>query len=158
MTDDDAPLESDNVAALHPSLSHRHTRTHTPTLFTCIAKLNVMNSHTGRRPANAAPTAMPVNPASVIGVSLTRSGPYFCSRPRVILFYFVFVCFLLGCWVVWLCVVSVRERVRGGRGRCQPFGCFEIWHRRPASRSAQSSSKQRRRRRRTLYAPWYSAT
>jgi hypothetical protein len=29
----------------------------------CIAKLKVMNSHTGRAPAKALPTAMPVKPA-----------------------------------------------------------------------------------------------
>ena len=32
---------------------------------------HVMNSQTGFRPANAAPTAKPANPDSVIGVSIT---------------------------------------------------------------------------------------
>jgi hypothetical protein len=31
----------------------------------CMAKLKVMNSHTGFTPANAEPTAMPVKPACV---------------------------------------------------------------------------------------------
>ena len=83
-----------HTRALHPShpphdththTQHTHTHTHpthtvahpTQPQRACIAKLNVMNSHTGRRPANAAPTAMPVKPASVMGVSLTRSAPYF---------------------------------------------------------------------------------
>lgn len=50
----------------------------------CMAKLNVMNSHTGLRPAKAEPTAIPQKPASVMGVSFTRSAPYFCSNPLVI--------------------------------------------------------------------------
>lgn len=39
---------------------------------TCIAKLKVMNSQTGLRPAKAAPTAIPQNPASVIAVVSER--------------------------------------------------------------------------------------
>ena len=41
------------------------------------------NSTTGRRPVSAAPTAMPMNPASEMGVSHTRSGPNSSSRPAV---------------------------------------------------------------------------
>jgi hypothetical protein len=48
----------------------------------CIEKLNVMNSQTGLRPAIAAPTAIPVKPISVIGVSITRLSPYFFHSPR----------------------------------------------------------------------------
>ena len=42
---------------------------------TCMLKLNVINSHMGLNPAKAAPTASPANPDSVIGVSITLSGP-----------------------------------------------------------------------------------
>ena len=51
----------------------------------CMAKLNVMNSTIGFRPFSAAPTAMPVKPCSVIGVSITRFGPNSSSRPWLIL-------------------------------------------------------------------------
>ena len=44
-------------------------------------KLKVIHSTIGRRPAMAAPMPMPVNPSSEIGVSMTRSGPYFSSSP-----------------------------------------------------------------------------
>jgi hypothetical protein len=47
-----------------------------------MAKLNVMNSHTGRRPANAAPTAMPQNPASVIAGWGLAGSAAFASRAR----------------------------------------------------------------------------
>ncbi len=40
-----------------------------------------MMSTTGRRPAMAAPTARPVNPASEIGVSTTRSLPNSSNSP-----------------------------------------------------------------------------
>src|SRR5579872_1921358 len=40
-----------------------------------------MMSTTGRRPVMAAPTPMPVNPASEMGVSSTRSGPNSSTRP-----------------------------------------------------------------------------
>eukprot|EP00959_Pyramimonas_sp_CCMP1952_P252222 5270071-Pyramimonas_sp.AAC.1 len=53
-------------------------------LPTCMAKLKVMNSTMGLSPAKAEPTPMPVNPASVMGVSYTRAGPNFWSSPRVI--------------------------------------------------------------------------
>lgn len=43
----------------------------------CSEKLNVMNSKTGRRSLYAAPVASPVNPISVIGVSITLCSPYF---------------------------------------------------------------------------------
>ena len=46
-----------------------------------MEKLYVMNSQIGRRPANAAPTAIPVKPLSVIGVSRTLFSPYFFNRP-----------------------------------------------------------------------------
>ena len=52
----------------------------------CIEKLNVINSTTGLRPIIAAPHARPVKPASVMGVSLTRSAPKRCNRPFVILY------------------------------------------------------------------------
>ncbi len=42
-----------------------------------------MISTTGRRPVTAAPKAAPVSASSEIGVSNTRSGPCFSSRPRV---------------------------------------------------------------------------
>jgi hypothetical protein len=48
----------------------------------CMEKLKVMNSQMGRRPAMAAPTAIPVKPISVIGVSMTRLSPYFFHNPR----------------------------------------------------------------------------
>lgn len=51
---------------------------------TCMAKLKVMNSTMGLRPAMAEPTPKPAKPASVMGVSRTRWGPNFCSSPRVI--------------------------------------------------------------------------
>ncbi len=51
----------------------------------CMAKLNVMNSTIGFSPLMAAPTAMPVKPCSVIGVSMTRRGPNSSSRPWLIL-------------------------------------------------------------------------
>src|SRR5579863_4741198 len=41
-----------------------------------------MISTTGRSPVIAAPTAMPVNPASEIGVSLTRSFPNSSTSPE----------------------------------------------------------------------------
>jgi hypothetical protein len=37
----------------------------------CMEKLKVMNSHTGRSPAKALPTAMPVKPAWWLAVSNT---------------------------------------------------------------------------------------
>jgi hypothetical protein len=36
----------------------------------CMAKFQVMNSTMGRKPRYAAPTAKPVNPASVMGLLL----------------------------------------------------------------------------------------
>ncbi len=42
-------------------------------------------SMTGRGPAMAAPAPMPVKPASLSGVSMTRSGPNWASRPSVTL-------------------------------------------------------------------------
>lgn len=48
----------------------------------CMEKLKVMNSQIGRKPAIAAPTAIPAKPISVIGVSTTRWSPYFFQRPR----------------------------------------------------------------------------
>ena len=51
----------------------------------CMEKLNVMNSTIGLRPFSAAPTAMPVKPCSVIGVSMTRLAPNSSSRPWLIL-------------------------------------------------------------------------
>ena len=44
-------------------------------------KLIDISSTTGRRPATAAPTPAPTKAASDIGVSRTRSGPYFSSKP-----------------------------------------------------------------------------
>src|SRR5579871_4198866 len=41
----------------------------------CMAKLKVMNSTIGLRPAIAVPTPSPANPCSVMGVSITRVGP-----------------------------------------------------------------------------------
>ena len=48
-------------------------------------KENVMNSIMGRRPAIAAPTPRPANPASAMGASITRLGPNFSSSPWLIL-------------------------------------------------------------------------
>ena len=48
----------------------------------CMEKLNVMNSTIGLSPAIAAPAAMPANPASVMGVSITRLAPNLSSSPR----------------------------------------------------------------------------
>ena len=49
------------------------------------AKFHVMNSITGRSPSIAAPTPMPANPSSAMGVSTTRVGPNSSSRPRLTL-------------------------------------------------------------------------
>jgi hypothetical protein len=46
----------------------------------CMAKLKVMNSTMGFRPAKAAPTPMPAKPCSVIGVSTTRFGAEFLQQ------------------------------------------------------------------------------
>ena len=51
----------------------------------CIEKLKVMNSTIGFSPVIAAPTAMPVKPCSVIGMSITRRGPNSSSSPWLIL-------------------------------------------------------------------------
>ena len=51
----------------------------------CMAKLKVMNSTIGLRPAIAAPTPTPAKPCSVIGVSITRLAPNSCSKPCVTL-------------------------------------------------------------------------
>lgn len=48
---------------------------------TCIAKFHVINSMIGRVPAKAAPTPIPANPASVIGVSQIRLAPCFSYSP-----------------------------------------------------------------------------
>ena len=48
---------------------------------TCMEKLNVMNSQIGFNPAKAAPTAIPANPISVIGVSMTLLAPNLSSNP-----------------------------------------------------------------------------
>ena len=45
------------------------------------AKFHVMNSMIGRSPTIAAPTPMPANPSSVIGVSTTRIGPNSARSP-----------------------------------------------------------------------------
>ena len=42
-----------------------------------------ISSAIGRMPASAAPVAAPMNAVSEIGVSITRSGPNFASRPSV---------------------------------------------------------------------------
>src|ERR1035441_2335486 len=47
-----------------------------------VMKSPNMMSTTGRRPVIAAPTAIPVNPASEIGVSSTRSLPNSSSKPE----------------------------------------------------------------------------
>jgi hypothetical protein len=44
-------------------------------------KLKVMYSTMGRRPTMAAPMETPVNPLSVMGVSMTRRGPKRSSMP-----------------------------------------------------------------------------
>jgi hypothetical protein len=53
--------------------------------MTSMAKSMKRISTTGRQPTKAAPTAMPVKDASAMGVSTTRRGPYFCTRPSVTL-------------------------------------------------------------------------
>ena len=50
-----------------------------------MAKSTNRISTTGRQPTRAAPTPMPVNEASAIGVSTTRRGPYVASSPSVTL-------------------------------------------------------------------------
>lgn len=47
--------------------------------------LKVMNSQMGLKPLSAAPTAKPVKPASVMGVSITLRSPNLSKRPFVIL-------------------------------------------------------------------------
>src|ERR1700758_262368 len=47
-----------------------------------VRKTPNMMSTTGRRPVIAAPTPMPVKPASEIGVSSTRSAPNSSTRPE----------------------------------------------------------------------------
>ena len=49
------------------------------------AKFHVMNSMTGRNPPIAAPTPIPANPSSAIGVSTIRLGPNSSSNPRLTL-------------------------------------------------------------------------
>src|SRR5712692_10132377 len=49
--------------------------------MTRVRKSPNMMSTTGRRPVMAAPSAMPVKPASEIGVSMTRSGPNSWTSP-----------------------------------------------------------------------------
>lgn len=51
-----------------------------------ISKLCSVSLTTGCKPANAAPTAKPQNPASVMGVSMTLLGPNRSSRPFVTLY------------------------------------------------------------------------
>src|SRR5690349_8530945 len=46
-----------------------------------VMKSPNMMSTTGRRPVMAAPTAIPVKPASEMGVSRTRSGPNSSTKP-----------------------------------------------------------------------------
>ena len=48
-------------------------------------KLIVMISTTGRRPIIAAPMPAPTKPSSEMGVSRTRSAPYFSHSPAVTL-------------------------------------------------------------------------
>jgi hypothetical protein len=48
-----------------------------------MAKFIVIISTIGRRPSMAIPTAVPAIPASAMGVSMTRFGPYFLSMPAV---------------------------------------------------------------------------
>lgn len=43
-----------------------------------------MNSHTGLKPLNAAPTHKPANPASVMGVSITRFSPAKYKKATII--------------------------------------------------------------------------
>lgn len=50
------------------------------------AKFHVMNYTIGFNPIKEAPTASPVKPAYVIGVSLTLSSPYLSTSPLVILY------------------------------------------------------------------------
>src|SRR5579863_2217443 len=50
-------------------------------MVSVIKSPNIMST-TGRRPVIAAPTARPVNPASEIGVSTTRSVPNSSTRPE----------------------------------------------------------------------------
>src|ERR1017187_8868250 len=47
-----------------------------------VMKSPNMISTTGRMPVMAAPTAIPVKPASEIGVSITRRTPNSCTRPE----------------------------------------------------------------------------
>ena len=54
----------------------------------CMAKLKVMNSQTGCRPASAAPTVRPQKPDSVMGESITRLSPNLSSSPFVTLYLF----------------------------------------------------------------------
>ena len=51
----------------------------------CNAKFIVINSTIGFKPIKDAPTAIPVKPASVIGVSQTLLPPYLSKRPFDIL-------------------------------------------------------------------------
>jgi hypothetical protein len=46
-----------------------------------MEKLKVMNSQMGLSPARAAPTAIPVNPISVMGVSMTLFSPNLSRSP-----------------------------------------------------------------------------
>jgi hypothetical protein len=49
---------------------------------TPVNSTNIIST-TGLNPHTAAPTAAPMNPISEIGVSITRSAPYFSRRPSV---------------------------------------------------------------------------
>jgi len=51
-----------------------------------MAKFQVMNSTTGRKPFMAAPTPMPAKPSSAIGVSITLLGPNSSNKPLLTLY------------------------------------------------------------------------
>lgn len=76
----------DLVDCLHGKAGKRQTESAGSVLVVtrCGTYLNVMNSQIGRRPLRAAPTAIPVNPASVMGVSITLRSPNLSSSPLVI--------------------------------------------------------------------------
>jgi hypothetical protein len=77
-----APLGPRNTMGAH--LAARHVEVLAAELMiwsiACMAKLKVMNSTMGLRPAIAAPPPTPAKPCSVIGVSITRFGAEFLQQ------------------------------------------------------------------------------
>ena len=148
----------------------------------CMAKLKVMNSQTGRNPACAAPTAMPVKPAWIARMSSahvqtasTCTATHGSCNSKAGNFHhrdaghanWKHLCD--GCVKHSLCAILLQ----------QPFGDLHAKHQtqcltcasrvlvsqQHASHSCslqakhkQQQQQQQQQQRSTLYAPWYSPT